>query len=117
MLLGALILYSIEPGPLLLKEQPRLIWGLITSMYVGNLMLLVLNLPLAPLFASLLRLPDRYLYPLILGFCAVGVYSVRQSVADLWLLSFFGLLGYFFRLYDFPPAPMVLGLVLGPLIE
>jgi putative tricarboxylic transport membrane protein len=116
-LLGALILYGIQPGPLLFKEQPRLVWGLIASMYVGNLMLLVLNLPLAPLFATLLRLPYRYLYPLILGFCAVGVYSVRQSLADLWLLSFFGLLGYFFRLYDFPPAPMVLGLVLGPLIE
>ncbi|MGH7772605.1 MAG: tripartite tricarboxylate transporter permease [Candidatus Binatia bacterium] len=116
-LLGALILYGIQPGPLLFKEHPKLVWGLIASMYVGNVMLLILNLPLVPLFASILRIPYRFLYPLILGFCAVGVYSVRQSVADLWLLSLFGLLGYLFRIYDFPPAPMVLGLVLGPLIE
>jgi putative tricarboxylic transport membrane protein len=93
------------------------VWGLIASMYVGNVMLLILNLPLVPLFASILRLPYRFLYPLILGFCAVGVYSVRQSTTDLWLLSFFGLVGYLFRVYDYPSAPMVLGLVLGPLIE
>jgi putative tricarboxylic transport membrane protein len=116
-LLGALILYGIQPGPMLFKEQPKLVWGLIASMYVGNVMLLILNLPLVPVFASLLRFPYRFLYPLILGFCAVGVYSVRQSVADLWLLSFFGLLGFLFRIYDYPPAPMVLGVVLGPLIE
>ena len=116
-LLGALILYGIQPGPLLFTEHPKLVWGLIASMYVGNVMLLILNLPLVPLFASMLRIPYRFLYPLILGFCAVGVYSVRQSVTDLWLLSFFGLLGYLFRIYDYPSAPMVLGLVLGPLIE
>ena len=116
-LLGALILYGIQPGPLLFQEHPKLVWGLIASMYVGNVMLLILNLPLVPLFASILRLPYRFLYPLILGFCAVGVYSVRQSTTDLWLLSFFGLVGYLFRVYDYPSAPMVLGLVLGPLIE
>src|SRR5215510_3875879 len=116
-LLGALILYGIQPGPLLFQQQPKLVWGLIASMYVGNVMLLILNLPLVPLFASMLRLPYRFLYPLILGFCFVGVYSVRQSVTDLWLLTFFGLLGYLFRIYDYPAAPMVLGLVLGPLIE
>ena len=116
-LLGALILYGIRPGPMLFQEHPDLVWGLIASMYVGNVMLLILNLPLVPLFASLLRLPYRFLYPLILGFCAVGVYSVRQSVTDLWLLSFFGLLGYLFRIFDYPSAPLVLGLVLGPLIE
>jgi putative tricarboxylic transport membrane protein len=80
-------------------------------------MLLILNLPLVPLFASMLRLPYRFLYPLILGFCFIGVYSVRQSATDLWLLTFFGLLGYWFRIYDYPAAPLVLGLVLGPLIE
>jgi putative tricarboxylic transport membrane protein len=116
-LLGALILYGIQPGPLLFQQQPKLVWGLIASMYVGNVMLLILNLPLVPLFASMLRLPYRFLYPLILGFCFVGVYSVRQSETDLWLLLFFGLLGYLFRIYDYPSAPMVLGLVLGPLIE
>ena len=116
-LLGALILYGIQPGPLLFQEHPKLVWGLIASMYVGNVMLLILNLPLVPLFASILRLPYRFLYPLILGFCAVGVYSVRQSTTDLWLLSFFGLVGYLFRVYDYPSAPLVLGLVLGPLIE
>ncbi|HYT55375.1 MAG TPA: tripartite tricarboxylate transporter permease [Verrucomicrobiae bacterium] len=116
-LLGALILYGIQPGPLLFQQQPKLVWGLIASMYVGNVMLLILNLPLVPLFASMLRLPYRFLYPLILGFCFVGVYSVRQSTTDLWLLLFFGVLGYLFRIYDYPSAPMVLGLVLGPLIE
>jgi putative tricarboxylic transport membrane protein len=116
-LLGALILYGIQPGPLLFQQQPKLVWGLIASMYVGNVMLLILNLPLVPLFASMLRLPYRFLYPLILGFCFVGVYSVRQSGTDLWLLLFFGVLGYLFRIYDYPSAPMVLGLVLGPLIE
>jgi putative tricarboxylic transport membrane protein len=116
-LLGALILYGIQPGPLLFQEHPQLVWGLIASMYVGNVMLLILNLPLVPLFASILRVPYRFLYPLILGFCAVGVFSVRQSFTDLWLLSFFGGVGYLFRLYDYPAAPMVLGLVLGPLIE
>jgi putative tricarboxylic transport membrane protein len=116
-LLGALILYGVQPGPLLFQQQPKLVWGLIASMYVGNVMLLILNLPLVPLFASMLRLPYRFLYPLILGFCFVGVYSVRQSATDLWLLSFFGLLGYLFRIYDYPSAPLVLGLVLGPLIE
>jgi len=116
-LLGALILYGIQPGPLLFQQQPGLVWGLIASMYVGNVMLLILNLPLVPLFASMLRLPYRFLYPLILGFCFIGVYSVRQSATDLWLLTGFGLLGYWFRVYDYPSAPLVLGLVLGPLIE
>ena len=116
-LLGALILYGIQPGPMLFTEHPQLVWGLIASMYVGNVMLLILNLPLVPLFASLLKLPYRILYPLILGFCVVGVYSIRQSQFDLWLLMAFGLLGYVFRRYDYPLAPVVLGLVLGPLIE
>ena len=113
-LLGALILYGIQPGPLLFQQQPKLVWGLIASMYVGNVMLLILNLPLVPLFASMLRLPYRFLYPLILGFCFVGVYSVHQSVTDLWLLLFFGLLGYLFRIYDYPSAPMVLDLSSDP---
>jgi putative tricarboxylic transport membrane protein len=78
---------------------------------------LILNLPLVPLFAALLKLPYRILYPLIIGFCVVGVYSIRQSQFDLWLLFAFGLLGYVFKRYDYPPAPIVLGLVLGPLIE
>jgi len=116
-LLGALILYGIKPGPLLFKEHPDLVWGLIASMYVGNVMLLILNLPLVPVFASFLKLPYRILYPLIIGFCVVGVYSIRQSEFDLWLLFIFGLLGYILKRYDYPLAPVVLGLVLGPLIE
>ena len=116
-LLGALVLYGIKPGPMLFKEHPDLVWGLIASMYVGNVMLLILNLPLVPLFAALLKLPYRILYPLIIGFCVVGVYSIRQSQFDLWLLFIFGLLGYLFKRHDYPPAPVVLGLVLGPLIE
>jgi putative tricarboxylic transport membrane protein len=116
-LLGALILYGIQPGPMLFKEHPQLVWGLIASMYVGNVILLILNLPLVPLFAALLKLPYRILYPLILGFCVVGVYSIRQSQFDLWLLMAFGFMGYVFRRCDYPLAPVVLGLVLGPLIE
>ncbi|HWP59138.1 MAG TPA: tripartite tricarboxylate transporter permease [Candidatus Acidoferrales bacterium] len=116
-LLGALILYGVKPGPMLFQEHPDLVWGLIASMYVGNVMLLVLNLPLVPLFASLLRVPYKILYPLIIGFCVVGVYSIRQSQFDLWLLVAFGVLGFGLRRLDYPLAPVVLGLVLGPLIE
>ncbi len=115
--LGGLILYGIHPGPMLFKEHPNLVWGLIASMYVGNVMLLILNLPLVPIFASLLKLPYRIFFPLIIGFCVVGVYSIRQSEFDLWLLFIFGALGYVLKHNDYPQAPVVLGLVLGPLIE
>lgn len=116
-LLGALLLWGFRPGPLLIQEHPQLFWGLVASMYIGNVMLLILNLPLVPLFAQILRLPYYALYPFILGISIVGVYSLGQSLFDVWLLGFFGLLGYFMRKLDFPAAPLTLGLVLGDAIE
>ena len=113
MLLAALFLWGLRPGPLLIQEHPELFWGVVASMYVGNLMLLILNLPLVPLFAQLLRLPYYVLYPIIIGISIVGVYSVNQSLFDVWLMGIFGLLGYFMRKLDFPVAPLVLGMVLG----
>lgn len=116
-LLAALILWGFRPGPLLMQEHPELFWGLVASMYVGNVMLLVLNLPLVPLFAQILRLPYFVLYPAILGISIVGVYSLSKSLFDVMLLGLFGLLGYGMRKLDFPAAPLILGMVLGDGLE
>jgi putative tricarboxylic transport membrane protein len=116
-MLAGLLLWGFRPGPLLIQEHPELFWGLVASMYIGNAMLLILNLPLVPLFAQILRLPYYVLSPFILGVSIVGVYSVGRSLFDVWLLGFFGLLGYFMRKLDFPAAPLTLGLVLGDAIE
>ncbi|HEV8344483.1 MAG TPA: tripartite tricarboxylate transporter permease [Candidatus Binatia bacterium] len=116
-LLAALILWGFKPGPLLVQENPGLFWGLVASMYIGNVMLLVLNLPLVPLFAQILRVPYFVLYPAILGISIVGVYSVSHSLFDVWLLGIFGLLGYLMRKLDFPAAPLILGMVLGDGLE
>src|SRR5499427_2856131 len=112
-LLAALILWGFKPGPLFIPEHPDLFWGLVASMYIGNVMLLVLNLPLVPLFAQVLRMPAYVLYPLILGVSMVGVYSASGSLFDLGLLLVFGLLGYAMRKLDYPAAPLILGLALG----
>jgi putative tricarboxylic transport membrane protein len=117
LLLAALILWGFKPGPLLIEDSPGLFWGLVASMYIGNVMLLVLNLPLVPLFAQLLRLPSYAMYPLILGVSIVGVYSVSSSLFQVMLLTVFGLLGYLMRKLDYPAAPLVLGLVLGDQME
>ena len=116
-LLAALFFWGLRPGPLLIQEHPELFWGVVASMYVGNLMLLILNLPLVPVFAQLLRLPYYVLYPIIIGISIVGVYSVNQSVVDVSLMMIFGLLGYFMRKLDFPVAPLALGMVLGTPLE
>jgi putative tricarboxylic transport membrane protein len=116
-LLAALILWGFRPGPLLIQEHPDLFWGLVASMYIGNVMLLILNLPLVPVFAQILRLPYYALYPLILGVSIVGVYSVSQSLFDVWLMGLFGLLGYTMKKTDFPAAPLVLAMVLGDPME
>jgi putative tricarboxylic transport membrane protein len=116
-LLAALVLWGFKPGPLLIQEHPELFWGLVASMYVGNVMLLVLNLPLVPLFAQILRMPVYVLYPLIFGISIVGVYTVSSSLFDLAMLMAFGLLGYLMRKLDYPAAPLVLGLVLGDAME
>ncbi|HWP58150.1 MAG TPA: tripartite tricarboxylate transporter permease [Candidatus Acidoferrales bacterium] len=116
-LLAALFQWGLRPGPLLIQEHPELFWGVVASMYVGNLMLLVLNLPLVPLFAQLLRVPYYMLYPVIVGISIVGVYSVNQSMFDVWVMGIFGLIGYFMRKFDFPVAPLALGMVLGTPLE
>jgi putative tricarboxylic transport membrane protein len=116
-LLAALVLWGFKPGPLFISENANLFWGLVASMYIGNLMLLVLNIPLVPLFAQVLRAPVYVLYPVILGISIVGVYSGSGSLFDVWLLAGFGLLGYFMRKLDYPSAPLILGLVLGGPLE
>src|SRR5918992_2554393 len=112
-LLAALTLWGFKPGPLFIPENPALFWGLVASMYIGNLMLLVLNMPLVPVFAQVLRTPAYILYPLIIGVSLVGVFSTSGSLFDVWLLAGFGLLGYLMRKLDYPSAPLILGLVLG----
>ena len=116
-LLGGLILWGYKPGPLLIQEHPQLFWGLVASMYIGNVLLLILNLPLVPLFAQILRLPYYVLYPLILGISVVGVYSVNNSLFDVWVMGLFGLLGYLMRKLEFPAAALILGMVLGDSLE
>jgi putative tricarboxylic transport membrane protein len=116
-LLAAFILWGLRPGPLMIQDNPELFWGLVASMYVGNVMLLVLNLPLIPLFAQILKIREYLLYPIIFGISLVGVYSVSGSLFDCVLLAVFGLLGYVMRRLDYPSAPLILGLVLGDLME
>jgi putative tricarboxylic transport membrane protein len=116
-MLAALMVHGVAPGPLLIQERPALFWGFIASMYVGNVMLLILNLPLVGLFVNILRVPYPYLYPAILVFATLGVYAVNSSVVDVWIMLFMGVLGYVLRKLDFETAPIVLGVVLAPLIE
>lgn len=116
-LLGALMIHGIAPGPLLMKEQPNLFWGVITSMYIGNIMLLVLNLPLIGLWVKLLRVPHTILFPLILLFCIIGTYSENKSLVDVALMLFFGGFGYVMRKFGYEPAPLVLAFVMGPILE
>ncbi|QDS35730.1 tripartite tricarboxylate transporter permease [Brevibacillus brevis] len=116
-LMGALIMYNVQPGPLLFEDHPTIAWGLIASMFIGNVMLLILNMPLVKVFAKLIETPPKYLIPMIVAISVFGVYAVRVSVFDLVLLLLCGLVGYFLAKNDFPMAPLVLGLVLGPMIE
>ena len=116
-MLAALQGYGINTGPLLLQKHPELVWGLIASLYIGNIMLLVLNLPLVGLWVKLLKVPDALLYPMILAFSVLGVYSLGRNVTDLYLMFGIGVLGFLLRRYKYPLAPVILGLVLGPLIE
>ncbi|MDP3820649.1 MAG: tripartite tricarboxylate transporter permease [Burkholderiales bacterium] len=116
-LLGAFQNYGIQPGPQLFEKNSALVWALIASLYIGNVMLLILNLPLIGLWVKLLKIPKSYLYAGILIFATVGVYGMRQSAFDLVLLYIIGLLGVVMRRYDFPTAPVVVGMILGPLAE
>jgi TctA family transporter len=117
LMIGAMIIQGIVPGPDVATEQPALFWGIIASMWIGNLMLIVLNLPLIGLWVRLLTVPYYVLFPIIMAFCSIGVYSVNSNVYDLYAVAFFGLLGYGLMKLRCEPAPLLLGFVLGPLLE
>ncbi len=116
-MLGALMMFGLQPGPLLFQKNPQFVWGVIASMYIGNVMLLIMNVACIPLFVKILKIPNFLLFPLIMVFATVGVYSVDGNIFDVWLLYVFGILGYFMKKFDMPPAPVVLSVVLGPMIE
>jgi putative tricarboxylic transport membrane protein len=117
LLIGALMIHGVQPGPLTITKNPDLFWGTITSMYMGNVLLLVLNLPLIGIWVRLLKVPYSVLYPMILLFVLIGAYSLNNSIFEVYLTVIFGLAGYVMRKLDFEPAPLVLAFVLGPMFE
>lgn len=116
-LLGAMIVFGVQPGPLLLTQHPDVFWGTVMSMYVGNCMLLVLNLPLIGIWVKILKVPYPVLFPLILLFCLIGVYSINNSVTEILIMIIFGIIGYAFKKFEYEPAPLILALVLGPMFD
>lgn len=116
-LLGGMLLHGVTPGPFLLRDRPDVFWGVIGSFYLGNMMLLVLNLPLVGIFARLVRVPSRYLMPCILVLCTIGTYGDNGALFDVWVMLGAGVIGYVMRKYGYQPAPLVVGLVLGPVME
>jgi TctA family transporter len=117
LMVGAMIIQGIQPGPSVITEQPALFWGIVVSMWIGNLFLLILNLPLIGLWVRMIMIPYRLLYPAILVFCAIGVFSLRNSEFDVYMMALFGILGYVFSKLGCEPAPMLLAFILGPLME
>ena len=117
MMIGALMIHGISPGPRVMTDRPELFWGLIASMWIGNLMLVVLNLPLVGMWVKLLRVPYRLLFPAIVAFCCIGAYAVNSNPFDLYVMAFFAAFGYLCLKLDCEPAPLILGFVLGPLME
>ncbi len=117
LMVGAMTIHNIQPGPQVMTSNPELFWGLIASMWIGNAMLVVLNLPLIGLWIKLLTVPYRWLFPSIVLFCAVGVYSTNNNTWDIWIVGIFGLIGYIFHKVGAEPAPLLLGLILGPMME
>jgi putative tricarboxylic transport membrane protein len=117
LLLGAMMVHGVIPGPFLITKNPEIFWGIIASMYIGNVMLLILNLPLISLWVQVLKVPYKILFPLILLFCIIGVYSIGNSTFDIIVMLIFGVLGYLMRKYKYEGAPMVLAFVLGPMFE
>jgi putative tricarboxylic transport membrane protein len=116
-MLAAMMVHGVSPGPMLIHQQPQLFWGFIASMYVGNIVLLILNLPLVGMFVNVLRVPYPLLYPAILAFSVLGVYAVNGSTVDVWIMLVMGGLGYVLRKLGFETAPVVLGVVLAPMLE
>jgi putative tricarboxylic transport membrane protein len=117
LMVGAMTIHNIQPGPQVMTSNPDLFWGLIVSMWIGNAMLIVLNLPLIGLWVRLLKVPYRFLYPAILVFCCIGVYSINNNVFDVFMTAGFGVVGYVFARFEMEPAPLLLGFVLGPMME
>jgi len=116
-LLGGMLLHGITPGPLLLRDRPDVFWGVIGSFYLGNMMLLILNLPLVGIFAKIVRIAPRYLMPVVLVLCVIGAYGDNGSLFDVWVMLGAGIVGYIMRKYNYEPAPLIVGLVLGPVME
>jgi TctA family transporter len=117
LMVGAMTIHNIQPGPQVMTSNPELFWGLIASMWIGNLMLVILNLPLIGIWIKLLTVPYRWLYPSIVLFCAIGVYSTNNTTFDIWMVGIFGFIGYIFIKLGTEPAPLLLGFILGPMME
>ncbi len=117
LMVGAMTIHNIQPGPQVMTSNPELFWGLIASMWIGNAMLIILNLPLIGMWIKLLTVPYRYLYPSIVLFCAIGVYSTNNNTFDIWLVGAFGVIGYLFLKLSVEPGPLLLGFILGPMME
>ena len=117
LIFGTLMIHGMRPGPQTLSANPDLFWGVICSMYIGNVMLLVLNIPLIPMWVKVLRVPNSILFPLILLFCIIGSYSLKNNAFDVMVMMLFGLLGYAFRKFGYEAAPLILAFVLGPMVE
>jgi len=117
LLMAAFMTHGILPGPLLMTQHPKVFWSIVASMYIGNVVLLILNLPLVTVLAQIARLPSRIMMPLILAFCFLGGYAVNNSILDLWVLALFGLVGYGMKKVGYEPAPLALGLIIGPMFE
>ncbi len=117
LMIGALMIHGIAPGPRVMTERPELFWGIIASMWIGNLMLVILNLPLVGLWVRFLRIPYRLLFPAIVGFCCIGTYTINSNMFDLFVMAFFALFGYLCLKLECEPAPLILGFVLGPMME
>jgi TctA family transporter len=117
LMVGAMIIHGIQPGPSVINEQPSLFWGMIVSMWIGNLFLVVLNYPLIGMWVRMIMIPYQLLYPGILVFCAIGVFSLKNTETDIYFMALFGVLGYVFTKLGCEPAPMLLAFILGPLME
>ena len=117
LMVGAMTIHNIQPGPQVMTSNPELFWGLIASMWIGNLMLIILNLPMIGLWIKLLSIPYKWLFPAIVLFCAIGVYSENNNTFEIWMVAVFGVVGYVFHKLGCEPAPLLLGLILGPMME
>src|SRR5690606_34504135 len=117
LMIGAMIIQGIQPGPAVMTEQPQLFWGLIVSMWIGNFFLVVLNLPMIGLWVRMIMVPYRFMFPAILVFCGIGVFSLNNAEFDVYMMALFGLFGYICAKVGAEPAPMLLGFIIGPMME